>query len=126
LDDNILNKEQIEKELKKSNQDRNSYLEENRNINTTNSDITRAYPIFDFSLPNRIQLEQIRTLRDLHDKISRTLSTRITALLNSAVEISFVGIDQMQYNEFTMSLSNPTSFDNDRQMTHLPNQRDDR
>jgi len=105
-----MSKEEIEKELLKSSKDRNAYMYENQSVNTDNTNITRAFPIFDFSLPNRIQKEQIRTLRDLHEKISRTLSTKITALLNNQVELTLVGVDQMQYSEFIMSLSNPTSF----------------
>jgi len=95
----------VEADLKAATENRNYHQYEDNHESAR-----RVFPIFDFSLPNRIQQEQIRTLNDLHDKISRTLSTKITALLNNSIDITFVGSDQMQYNEFTMSLSNPTSF----------------
>jgi len=104
-----MTKQEIANKISNSYRDKNN-LKKNNNETNIDDIITRPYPIFDFSLPNRIQLEQIRTLKDLHEKITRTLSSRITAILNMPVDISLAGVDQMQYNEFTMSLSTPTSF----------------
>ena len=102
-----MTKQEIANKVKNAYKDKSAMDYENVDGNNV---ITHPYPIFDFSLPNRIQHEQIRTLKDLHEKITRTLSSRITAILNTVVDISLVGVDQMQYNEFTMSLSTPTSF----------------
>lgn len=83
------------------------------NNNTTNS-IRSAhneeYTIYDFKRPSRVSKDQLRSFKNIHDKLARGLSTDISSLLRTAIDISLQSVDQMTYNEFLISLPNFTSF----------------
>ena len=66
--------------------------------------------LYDFKRPNRVSKEQLRAFRGIHDKMARTLSSEISSMMRSIVEIQLHSVDQMTYGEFLMSLPNPTSF----------------
>lgn len=66
--------------------------------------------LYDFKRPNRVSKEQLRAFRGIHDKMARSLSSQISAIMRSIVEIQLHSVDQMTYGEFLMSLPNPTSF----------------
>jgi flagellar motor switch protein FliM len=66
--------------------------------------------LYDFKRPNRVSKEQLRALRGIHDKMVRTLSSQISSVMRSIVEIQLHSVDQMTYGEFLMSLPSPTSF----------------
>jgi flagellar motor switch protein FliM len=66
--------------------------------------------LYDFKRPNRVSKEQLRALRGVHDKMVRTLSSQISSIMRSIVEIQLHSVDQMTYGEFLMSLPSPTSF----------------
>ncbi|KIM11496.1 MAG: flagellar motor switch protein FliM [Sulfuricurvum sp. PC08-66] len=66
--------------------------------------------LYDFKRPNRVSKEQLRAFRGIHDKMARSLSSQISAIMRSIVEITLHSVDQMTYGEFLMSLPNPTSF----------------
>jgi flagellar motor switch protein FliM len=66
--------------------------------------------LYDFKRPNRVSKEQLRAFRSIHDKLARTSSSQISAIMRSIVEIQLHSVDQMTYGEFLMSLPNPTSF----------------
>lgn len=73
---------------------------------TTKKEIT----VYDFKRPNRVSKEQLRTFKGMHDKMARSLSSQISAIMRSIVEIQLHSVDQMTYGEFLMSLPSPTSF----------------
>ncbi|WP_301187659.1 flagellar motor switch protein FliM [Helicobacter rodentium] len=66
--------------------------------------------LYDFKRPNRVSKEQLRAFRGIHDKMARSLSSQISAIMRSIVEIQLHNVDQMTYGEFLMSLPSPTSF----------------
>ncbi len=66
--------------------------------------------LYDFKRPNRVSKEQLRAFRGIHDKMARSLSSQISSIMRSIVEITLHSVDQMTYGEFLMSLPNPTSF----------------
>ena len=66
--------------------------------------------LYDFKRPNRVSIEQLRAFRGIHDKMARALSSQISAIMRSIVEIQLHSVDQMTYGEFLMSLPSPTSF----------------
>lgn len=66
--------------------------------------------LYDFKRPNRVSKEQLRAFRSIHDKMARALSSQISAIMRSIVEIQLHSVDQMTYGEFLMSLPSPTSF----------------
>lgn len=71
---------------------------------------SRQITLYDFKRPNRVSKEQLRAFRGIHDKMARSLSSQISAIMRSIVEIQLHSVDQMTYGEFLMSLPNPTSF----------------
>ena len=70
----------------------------------------RQVTLYDFKRPNRVSKEQLRAFRGIHDKMARNLSSQISAVMHSIVEIQLHSVDQMTYGEFLMSLPSPTSF----------------
>ena len=66
--------------------------------------------LYDFKRPNRVSKEQLRAFKSIHDKMARSLSSQVTAVMRSIVEIQLHSVDQMTYGEFLMSLPSPTSF----------------
>ncbi|MGN8426945.1 flagellar motor switch protein FliM [Helicobacter pylori] len=70
----------------------------------------RSVTLYDFKRPNRVSKEQLRSFRSIHDKMARNLSSQISSIMRSIVEIQLHSVDQMTYGEFLMSLPSPTSF----------------
>ncbi|SFV53739.1 Flagellar motor switch protein FliM [hydrothermal vent metagenome] len=70
----------------------------------------RQVTLYDFKRPNRVSKEQLRAFRGVHDKMARSLSSQISSIMRSIVEMQLHSVDQMTYGEFLMSLPNPTSF----------------
>jgi flagellar motor switch protein FliM len=70
----------------------------------------REVTLYDFKRPNRVSKEQLRAIKGIHDKMSRSLASQISSIMRSIVEIQLHSVDQMTYGEFLMSLPNPTSF----------------
>ena len=70
----------------------------------------RQVVLYDFKRPNRVSKEQLRAVKGIHDKMARNLSSQISAIMRSIVEIQLHSVDQMTYGEFLMSLPSPTSF----------------
>lgn len=66
--------------------------------------------IYDFKRPNRVSKEQLRAIKEIHDKLARNLASQISSIMRSIVEIRLHSVDQMTYGEFLMSLPSPTSF----------------
>lgn len=66
--------------------------------------------LYDFKRPNRVSKEQLRAFRGIHDKMTRSISSQISSIMRSIVEIQLHSVDQLTYGEFLLSLPNPTSF----------------
>lgn len=71
---------------------------------------SRRVTLYDFRRPDRVSKEQIRSLRNLHDKFARNFSSDLSSFLRTITDISLLSVDQMTYGEFLMSLPDPTSF----------------
>ena len=79
-------------------------------IETEDTGPQRQITLYDFKRPNRVSKEQLRAIRGIHDKLARSLSSQISSIMRSIVEIQLHSVDQMTYGEFLMSLPSPTSF----------------
>jgi flagellar motor switch protein FliM len=66
--------------------------------------------LYDFKRPDKVSKEQVRAIKNLHDKFSRNFSSKLSAFLRSIVEIDVISVDQMTYAEFVLSLSSNVSF----------------
>ncbi|MFH0924496.1 MAG: flagellar motor switch protein FliM [bacterium] len=65
---------------------------------------------YDFKRPNRVSKDQMRAIKNLHDKLARNFSSSLSAYLRVIVDVSLISVDQMTYGEFLMSLPDPTCF----------------
>ncbi len=63
---------------------------------------------YDFHKPHLISNEQLRGLQIIHDNFAKGLQGGLSGLLRTALDVKLVAIDQLQYNEFVLSLYNPT------------------
>ncbi len=102
----ILSQEEIDALLDVVDDDGGELLEETEDNVFSQRQIT----LYDFKRPNRVSKEQLRAFRGIHDKMARSLSSQISSIMRSIVEIQLHSVDQMTYGEFLMSLPNPTSF----------------
>jgi len=71
---------------------------------------TKNVMVYDFKRPNRVSKEQLRSVKSIHDKLARNLSSHISTVLRTIIEINLQSVDQMTYGEFLMSIPSPTSF----------------
>ncbi|MEK7475474.1 MAG: flagellar motor switch protein FliM [Candidatus Coatesbacteria bacterium] len=65
--------------------------------------------LYDFRRPDRFSKDHIRTLEMVHDSFARFLQASLSTYLRSVVEAKVSSVQQMTYEEFISSLSNPTS-----------------
>jgi len=62
---------------------------------------------YDFARPQKINKEQQRTLEIMYDSYCRTLASFLSGYLRTAVFIEVVSAEQVTFNEFTNTLTNP-------------------
>lgn len=72
--------------------------------------VPKKISVYDFRRPDRVSKEQLRSIRNLHDKFARNFSSSLSSFLRTITDITLVSVDQMTYGEFLMSLPDPTSF----------------
>ncbi len=101
----ILSQEEIDQLLEVVDDDSDTEV-----LDTDNILQQKQVTLYDFKRPNRVSKEQLRAFRGIHDKMARNVSSQISALMRSIVEIQLHSVDQMTYGEFLMSLPSPTSF----------------
>lgn len=66
--------------------------------------------LYNFRRPDRVSKEQLRSLEIMHENFARNLSVSLSGYLRALTEVNLVSVDQMTYNEFLLSLPNPTCF----------------
>jgi flagellar motor switch protein FliM len=63
---------------------------------------------YDFKHPNRVSKDQVRTLENMHDNFSGHISSTLSAMLRTMVDVDLVSVDQINYSEYIMSLVTPS------------------
>lgn len=63
---------------------------------------------YDFRNPILVPKEVVRILRVLHENFSRNVALSLSGYLRSLVQVELVSVDQLTYNEFTLSLPSIT------------------
>lgn len=63
---------------------------------------------YDFKRPNKFSKEQLHTLSMIHENFARLLTTYLSAKLRTLVQINVFFVEQMTYNEFIISVANPS------------------
>jgi len=66
--------------------------------------------IYDFKRPERVSTDQIRSIEMMHEVLARKLGASLSSYLRSIVEVKLASVEQLTYQEFIMSLPNPTCF----------------
>jgi len=70
--------------------------------------IKKNVSLYDFRRPDRVSKEQLRMLQNIHENYIRVFSTTLTSMLRSLVEMELLSVDQLTYQEFIMSIPNPS------------------
>ncbi|MBI5117006.1 flagellar motor switch protein FliM [Candidatus Poribacteria bacterium] len=65
---------------------------------------------YDFKRPERVSKEQFRGFQTLSEVFARDLSTALGGSLRAVARVSVVSVDQITYDEYVLSISNPTSY----------------
>ena len=63
---------------------------------------------YDFKRPDKFSKDQIRTLNMLHENFARLLNTYLSTHLRALVNVEVASVEQLTYQEFVQSLSNPS------------------
>lgn len=63
--------------------------------------------IYDFKRPDRLSKDQLRTLSNIHENFARLLNTYLSTLLRTFINVDIVSTDQITYEEFIRSITNP-------------------
>lgn len=64
--------------------------------------------IYDFRKPRLVSSDQLHGLQLIHESFAKSLASSIFTGLRAQMEITPLGIDNVSYSEFIMSLLNPT------------------
>lgn len=70
--------------------------------------LKRKIKIYDFKRPDKFSKEQMRTVNRIHETFARLVSTFFSTHLRSVAHLDIVSVDQITYEEFIRSVSNPT------------------
>jgi flagellar motor switch protein FliM len=65
---------------------------------------------YDFKRPERISKEQFRGFQTLSELFARDLSTALGGSLRAITRVSVVSVDQITYDDYVLSIANPTSY----------------
>lgn len=66
--------------------------------------------IYDFKRPERVSTDQMRSMEMMHEVLARKLGASLSSYLRTIVEVKLASVEQLTYQEFIMSLPNPTCF----------------
>lgn len=66
--------------------------------------------VYNFRRPDRVPKPMLRSLQLLHDKFCSNVSSSLSAYLRAVTEINLLAVEQTTYNEFLLSLSDPTCY----------------
>jgi flagellar motor switch protein FliM len=72
------------------------------------SEQVRSIVNYDFKHPNRVSKDQVRTLENMHDNFSGHISSTLSAMLRTMVDVDLISVDQINYSEYIMSLVSPS------------------
>ena len=68
----------------------------------------RIANVYDFKHPNRVSKDQLRTLQSIHEAFAKTFNAYLAVRLRTIVDINLISVDQLQYSEFILSISDPS------------------
>ena len=72
--------------------------------------VQKKVSLYNFRRPDRVSREQMRSLHFMHDRFARNFSSSLSAYLRSITEVNLVSVEQLSYQEFLLSVPDPTCF----------------
>jgi flagellar motor switch protein FliM len=72
--------------------------------------VQRKVTLYNFRRPDRVSREQMRSLHFMHDRFARNFSSSLSAYLRTITEVNLVSVEQLSYQEFLLSVPEPTCF----------------
>lgn len=66
--------------------------------------------LYDFTRPDRVSKDHLKALNLIHTNFAAGLSTVLSGLYQSAIHIEFIGVDQILYKEYQVSIPSRTLF----------------
>lgn len=69
----------------------------------------RKVKMYDFKRPDKFSKDQLRTLQMMHENFARVTTTSLSAQLRALVGVHVASVDQLTYEEFIRSVSNPST-----------------
>lgn len=84
--------------------------EDTDDVGTSSFITDKKISVYNFRRPDRVSKEQLRSLELMHEAFARNLAVSLSGYLRALCEVNLVSVDQMTYNEFLLSLPNPTCF----------------
>lgn len=69
----------------------------------------RKIKMYDFKRPDKFSKDQIRTLQMMHENFARVTATSLSAQLRTLIGVHVASVDQLTYEEFIRSVSNPST-----------------
>jgi flagellar motor switch protein FliM len=79
-------------------------------VQAKKAQIQRKVTLYNFRRPDRVSREQMRSLHFMHDRFSRNFSSSLSAYLRTITEVNLVSVEQLSYQEFLLSVPDPTCF----------------
>ena len=64
--------------------------------------------VYDFRRPDKLSKDQLRTIQMIFENFTRSAVTGLSGYLRTAIEINLVSVDQVTYQEYIRSLTEPT------------------
>jgi len=64
--------------------------------------------VYDFRRPDKLSKDQLRTIQMIFENFARSAVTGLSGYLRTAIEINLISVDQVTYQEYIRSLSEPT------------------
>lgn len=104
-----LSQEDIDRMLKAGSVDSKlSGSEQQKNIFSSYK-ANRRVKIYDFKRPDKFSKDQIRTIQMMHETFARLTTTSLSAQLRLLVNVHIISVEQLTYEEFIRSISNPST-----------------
>jgi flagellar motor switch protein FliM len=79
-------------------------------VQAKKAQVQRKVTLYNFRRPDRVSREQMRSLHFMHDRFSRNFSSSLSAYLRTITEVNLVSVEQLSYQEFLLSVPDPTCF----------------
>nr|WP_320132185.1 flagellar motor switch protein FliM [uncultured Holophaga sp.] len=79
-------------------------------VKAKKAQLQKKVSLYNFRRPDRVSREQMRTLHFMHDRFARNFSSSLSAYLRTITEVNLVSVEQLSYQEFLLSVPDPTCF----------------